>query len=640
MVKKIIQYALIIFLIPVSLLAQKEGEKKYIQVQKKGLKKLDTVLGEFKVFKGEILERNKELQTLLPNGKKITLGKRDDMKTYPNPQILLNGLLKQTIKKQKVLLGNEKIEEGYLFDFSSLKGLESKDTIRIANYKDVLLSLNKGSEKTKKVYPYDSSRLVCFYKKTKNLSDPYIRIIIPGYVTAYVDKKAIEEDKELKYDKEKFQEYTLIIDSKLETVLYNPIIGKAYKFNKNDVKIVELPEGTYKINGKEEELVYTENKFQIKPITTFDEKFYIWGGAIVLFLGIIFLILRFYGKKIFIRKPIKEVNKNDWGDEDISTEGTINTRQSKSNSIASKDLKKLSNEVIKAIKESRDKTITEINKLQYQIKDSGNEELASLKDRNELLTSEKDQLVASKKELNHAVEENKTQLKSLEKELKKYLAQSLFLQDYNISIHKFIGFFKSIKEIETKLIFNINTQIHYTVKQFQATVFAKYLDSKITAGFEKWNTILKTIVNNEGLITDKNLIHQIGGKASSKEKLEGIERIVINDVLIYKVDRLLILLEELRNTTTITGVNIEVSTDMIEKSKMDIISDMRTLFGVEIENVKLFSNFDAYSKIKPVQESMSYEIYNKALSMGTIKEIKTYGMRSKEKLIETIVIEE
>jgi len=651
-IKKIKLYILIILLIPAQFLAQEATEKKktYAQVQKEGVKKLDNISKAFRVFEGEILER-KGLISTLPNNSKLRVGNGGDMKPYVTPKVLRGRLLKEIVKKQKVFLEDGKLYEGYLFDFRTLAAEIGEKEIKVASYLRKKLSLKKKGNATIS-YPYDASGLVYFYKSAEDFSDPYIRIIIPGYVTSYVDKNAIDS-LETAYDDEVFKKYDLVLGERkpMVEILYKKVDDKVYKIGRNKFDDIEkLEEGNYKVNGKQEEFVYKDGKVTIGVISDATSDYDIWIILTgVQFVIILLVVFKERVKRLLSKERISEKKTEDsdqWGQQETPDQNSFTRKVSAGNAISVKSLKDVKKEVILEIQSNQKKTANEIRELKTQLNNTTKEKLTSLKTKNTALESEKQQLIQAKEKLkndieslNDSIDEKVTKLSLSDKKIRRFESQAFFIENYASTINKLIAFFDFIKQLEQRLLAGIHTQNNYTIKQFQSAVFAKYLHHKITNTFKDWDAILRTIKSNEGLIVDKNLIHQIKGKTSTEDQLEGIEWIVVNDVLIYKVDKLLILLEELRNTSRITGVHAGFSSDEIEKNKMAVIGEMRSLFQIQIENLKLFSHFESYSNIKSVQEKLSYELHAKELGMGTIQEIKTYGMKLKGKTIETIVVE-
>jgi len=643
MAKPII-YALIFLLIPIQLIAQNYGK-----VKKDTLKRVTAKGKPFNFFKDEILNRNGSYSIQLQNGDSIDVGsKNPEMKKAENPKILSESLLNKIIKKQNVFLEDGKLHKGYLFDFNHSELELNEKEIRIADYLDVWVRLKKNGENAKTMYPYNSSGLVFFYKPVKNFSDPYIRIIVPGYVTAFIDKDSIESIPNA-YDSKVFKKLNLIVDEKQQSVVYNNETGKVYMFNKGSFENTkELKDGVYKINGEKEELILEKGKVTTKAIPPPKNPIKPWIIVIASIFSIaiiLLLIFKKYFQKLF---KSKVDNGNDNGNDndnndDGNREGTVSetTKESDittSNGISPETLENLKNDISESITETQTGIqtqieekhkviITEIHELKEKIESKNNDEITTLKSTNETLILEKENL-----------NEKVNDLSSANKKLKRFDGEALFIDNYEKLTNKLIPFFDTIKQLEYKLISDINSQKNYTVKQFQALVFSKYLYHKVTDDFKDWDTILRTLQTNNGLITDKTILLQIKDKTSTHEQLQGIEWIVVNDVIVPKVDRLLILLEEFRNTLKITGVETELSSTKIEQNKIGIIEKMKSLFDIQIENIELFSDSSSYN-LEFSQDNPSYEINMKNLKIGAIKEIKTYGMKLKEKTIKTKVIE-
>lgn len=186
---------------------QKEAPPSYAQVLEPSKKKIK---GEevFQVFENEILVRtpkNKEGKggfCPLPDGTKVYLGYEDDngLTTYNGPPgVLSETQVKGLVTKQSWFFDNH-VTNGYFFDVRSLRDvLGDSDTIKVANFEKVLFTLYKG-KRDNLVYRTDSNGLLAWY--AGELKDPFLRVIIPGYATAFMDVKTDVTDQtaHIQYD--------------------------------------------------------------------------------------------------------------------------------------------------------------------------------------------------------------------------------------------------------------------------------------------------------------------------------------------------------------------------------------------------------------------------------------------------------
>ncbi len=644
------------------------GQQKYTQVQSESLKKLEGIDKSFLVFEGEILER-KDLKHTLPNNSELFLGNGNDMKAFNlPPKILSDATIQKLIKKQKVFMSDGKLYEGYLFNFNhdEITIEEEEKEIKVASYLEKLVRLKKKGEKTVKSYPYDPSGLVYFYKSTsiKKFPDPYIRIIIPGYVTAYVDKSTIG-DIPPTYDTKAFEKHTVLIEEGPIDVLYGKDKGVLYKWDMESVEGVVLEDGIYPIKSSKDDVKLQFNiiggvanketvKEEKKPFVDLFSPLYV---AIILGVGVLVALLIWFRKPLINKLQRKDLPKNNksnlnssWaGESESESDNDFNTIKETRNSvdeISSRSLKKVTEKITKKVEESQREIKDEIKSLRRDVNSNGDRETQSLREQLQLSKSENNNLIKEKEGLNQQVSSlNDTNNKKQEKleelipKIERFEKQALFIENHHAQVDKLLTFFNYIKDIENQIIEAISSETNYAIKKFQSIVLAKYLKNNTGNTFNQWDTILTTIKNNDGLIVDKDLIRKIGNKASDQDKLKGMEWIVVNEVIISKINVLLIILEELSNTSKITETGNDFSTNTTARYKADLINKMKQLFGIHIDDVTLFSNFQTYSNIKATQEEVSYDLSSVALQMGEIKEIITYGMKLKEKTIETLVIE-
>ncbi|NMH87989.1 hypothetical protein [Flavivirga algicola] len=641
------------------------GQQKYAQVQQEGLKKLDGVDKSFLVFEGEILERKNLIHTL-PNKTKLVLGNGNDMKTFDTiPKTLSETIIIQKlIKRQKVFMNDGKLYEGYLFNFNHDElVIEDKKEIKVANYLEKLIRLKKKGKVAINSYPYDASGLVYFYKSTEKFSNPYIRIVIPGYTTAYVDKNIIEDIPPV-YDTNAFEEHIILIEEGPTKVLYGKDKGILYKWDAESIEGTKLNLGDGKylitqstgsvklqfniINGiANKETVKEEGKSFLNSLN-------IWHIIIIIVFGILVTLLIWFRKTLFGKDKQKNKDNNESNPGSHRTDRseyhnsfeTNNKAISRVDKTSPKSLKEVTKSITQKVEESQKEIERKIEKLRREINSNDNHETKSLREQLQLLKSEKQDLEKEKVGLNREVLNlNETNKKNQEKfelltpKIERFEKQGLFIENHHTLIDKLVPFFNHIKHIENQLIESIGSETNQAVKKFQSIVLAKYLKNNTRSEFNKWDTILETLKNNDGLVVDKDLIHKIENKTSDPDKLKGMEWIVVNEVIISKINALLIILEELSNTSKITDAGNDFSTNTAAKHKTDLISKMKQLFGIHIDHVTLFSNFQTYSNIKATQEKVSYDLSSVTLQMGDIKEIITYGMKLKDKEIETLVIE-
>ncbi len=664
--KSIIYNIIIILLLPCYINAQ-GVEKKYVRAKVDTLKMLDDKPKTFKLFRGEILTRGKGGLSMLPNGSKLNLGySNKDMESYSGPKILPEIILPKLIVKHKVFLNDGKLHEGYLFNLNHKELIiEEEKEIIIANYSGKVFSLKKNGDGAISSYPYDPSGLVFFFKSLQKFSDPYIRIIIPGYVTAFIDKKTIKEES-IAYDHKIFEEYVITVDEFSKFVLLNNKTQELCTLDKSTFQNVsKLSDGIYPIVSSKEGVKLqfniiggVANKETVKQeAESFLDLLTPWHITAIVGFSVLLALLIWFGRPLLDKLLGKRKSKNDKSDSDSSwADGaesenetdfnTVKETTGRINEIPSKSLKKITERITKKVEESQRKIESEIKSLRREINSKGNSETESLRGEQQQLESKNQRLLTEKEGLSQQVldltkanEKKQASLNLLIPKIERFEKQGFFIENYHAQIDKLATFFNDIKNIENQIIEAISSETNHTVKKFQSIVLTKYLKNNKESKFNEWDSILTTVKNNDGLIVDKNLIHKIENKASDDDKLKGIEWLIVNDVIILKINALLIILEELSNTSKITESGSDFSTNTVVKHKADLISKMKQLFGIQIDNVTLFSNFQMYSNIKSMQGKVSYDLNSVVLQMGDIKEIITYGMKLKEKAIETLVIE-
>lgn len=604
--------------------------------------------GEFHVFANEILLRGDSGICKLPDGSKVMLGYGGDIGRITNFKELDSLKASKAIKRQSVFLESGKLEGGYLVDLSFLRdSIGNDDIIKIANNQKAVVQLKKGSEETQKRFPYAELQ----YFISSSDFQKYIRIIVPGHVTFFLDKGSIETSPNT-FDDEQFKKYEYQDEEgKVGTLLLKVDSSALYKV-RPDFKLIRNvsvnSEEEFILSGGERRVFAQNNLFTLGPVLSkpLYEQLWFVITAIVLLGGII-------GFGIWFLLKSRSKTSSDVDATASGVQGTFKARSTPADGDVEellKDLRASMDANFERIGNGQSNLKSSIENLEKQNESGNSQRLEELNKKNAKLSSQLQNLQKEKESLAQSIQQNETkyqattstlkgEISSLEESVNRYASHISFISNYE-SLNNFYRLFTQIESLEKETLKSIGKISQSHLRSTAMLLFAKYQKNHAYKNFEKWAYDLQLLSNGKGLIVNPDVIRKLNEKEENAEKIKLISWIVKYECLMPKLNVLLILLEEFRNLDKITDSTIPPQIVEIGKQKGDILNSMRQGLKIEVDDIRMFDSFNNYKNIKTESNTgTSFSIPGvDKYSMGDILEIKSYGMVTQNRSIDTIVV--